>query len=74
MKLSEELKLWGYHSDISGKGREWHLEMAEKATQLEAENAELRKYAEHKADCAIRFVQPILNKCTCGLDALLTDE
>jgi len=43
MKLSDELKMWGYHSSISKKGKEQHLEMSEKAKRLEAENAVLIK-------------------------------
>lgn len=35
MKLSEELKHWGYHSDISDEGKRHHLEMAATASKLE---------------------------------------
>ena len=41
--LSEELKHWGYHSSISDEGKKQHLEMAEKAEQLEATNAALQE-------------------------------
>ena len=35
MKLSDELKMWGYHSSLSKKGKEQHLEMSVKAAKLE---------------------------------------
>ena len=44
MKLSEELKHWGYHSSISDEGKKQHLEMAKKAEQLEAEFDKLVRY------------------------------
>ena len=37
MKLSDELNQWGYHSSLSEEGKKQHLEMADKAIQLEAE-------------------------------------
>ncbi len=37
MKLSDELKQWGYHASLSEGGLKQHLEMADKAEQLEAE-------------------------------------
>ena len=43
MDLSEELKHWGYHSSISDEGKKQHLEMAERAEKLEADNAALQK-------------------------------
>jgi len=46
MKLSEELKMWGYHSSISKKGKEQHMEMSEKAELLEAEIALKADYIE----------------------------
>lgn len=46
MKLSDELKTWGYHSSISKKGKEQHMEMSEKAEQLEAEIALKADYIE----------------------------
>ena len=53
MNLSEELKLWGYHSDISGKGMECHLEMAERATHLEA------ALSQREQDCIDRTVESL---------------
>ena len=38
MKLSEELKQWGYHASLSEGGLKQHLEMSEKAAKLEEEN------------------------------------
>lgn len=43
MMLSDELKYWGYHSSISNEGKKQHLEMAERAEQLEADNGRLRE-------------------------------
>jgi hypothetical protein len=40
MNLSEELKHWGYHSSISDEGKKQHLEMAERAEQLELNRAQ----------------------------------
>ncbi len=44
MRLDEELKIWGYHSDISEEGKRQHLEMAEKAEQLQAERDAVVRY------------------------------
>ncbi len=56
MKLSEELKHWGYHSSISDEGKKQHLEMAERAEQLQADRdalvAVLRLLNEPIAYCA----------------------
>jgi len=42
---------------------------------MKVENEALREYVQHKKDCEYdRYMQEILNKCTCGLDALLTGE
>ena len=42
MKLSDELKHWGYHASLSEEGKKQHLEMSEKAAQLEEENDALK--------------------------------
>ena len=41
MSLSDELKQWGYHAGISPEGKQQHLEMAARATQLEEQKDDL---------------------------------
>jgi len=43
MKLSDELKSWGFHANISEAGKKEHIKMADRAAKLEAENDALRK-------------------------------
>ncbi len=44
MKLSEELRYWGHHAgEISDEAKKQHLQMADAANKLEAENESLRE-------------------------------
>ena len=44
MDLVDELKMWGYHSDISEEGKKQHLEMAAKAEDLKQDRDALVRY------------------------------
>jgi hypothetical protein len=50
MKLSDELKQWGYHADISDEGKGAHLRMSDEAAKLEAENEKMNDYIEQFCD------------------------
>ena len=75
MKLSDELKMWGYHSSLSKKGKEQHLEMSGKAEQLEAELTDYLKICQnYVTDLGVLQIENEALKRESSAVALLTTE